>query len=295
MLLTLGEEDGKFDDCYVQSFKYPLVLRTNFTSTYQLPNMAPKKEKQTPRPVTSTADDIVPDKTQPANERVPTEVLQMIFEYLDFYDLIRCIQVCQRWAKCLPGDESKLRNALFSQDGQSACTARSLRLNIHFDIKGYLVRLSGNLLPYICWALREKEIKFDTGGSTCVNPIISRQKQLYHIVHSGHELHKNISLYRYKFKKLEDLRSITSYLGNITDCGNWKDMLVCVPAVTKLEVVLSVGGVGTHCPPRTIEDSRGVRMQSLVALIRVFLQELVDVVKADAPKAQIVDHGYKPR
>lgn len=72
-------------------------------------------------------------------------------------------------------------------------------------------------------------------------------------------------------------------------------MLVCVPAVTRLDVIFSVIGVGMKDQTRTLEDKRGVRMQSLVALIRVFLQELGDIVKADAPKAQVVDVAYKPK
>lgn len=257
--------------------------------------MAPRKKKQKARPAPSAADDIVPDMTLPASERLPNELLQLIFEYLSFYDLIRCTQVSRTWARCLPGDHSKLREALFLRGDQSANTEGPLRLEFNFRIVGNVVRLEDNVLPILLYGFFEEKIKCDTGGSTCVNPIISRHEQLYHIVHSGHQPHKLESFFLYGFDTLERLRSITTRLKHITDCGTWRKMLVCVPAVTKLNVIFSVSGVGTINQTRTLEDRRGVRMQSLVALIRAFLQEVGDVVKADAPKVRVVDrsHGYE--
>jgi len=248
--------------------------------------MAPPRKKQKTVHRRAAVGPIPQFTPQRASERLPNEILQTIFEYLSFYDLIRCTQVCKTWARCLPGDYSELHKALFLRGDQSTCTEGTpLRLHFHYEISGHVMR-SPRALPDLSYHLEERGVKFAVGTSTHVNPLISRHKQLYNIVHPGCKAY-----WLYLFTSLDHLQSITRDLRNVTDCGTWRDMLVCVPAVTKLGVKFSVGGVGET---RTIEDRRGVRMQSLVLLIRAFLQEMGDVIKEEAPKAKIWNFGYKP-
>lgn len=158
--------------------------------------MAPrKKKKQKTRSSPSAAADIVPDITQSASERLPTELLQMIFEYLSLYDLIRCTQVCKTWGRCLPGDHLKLSKALFLRGDQSANAEGSLRLKFNFRIFGNVNRLTDDNLPRLMHYLQEHDIDSTIGGSTCVNPTISCHEQIYHIVHSGHQPDKDKSLF----------------------------------------------------------------------------------------------------
>ena len=58
---------------------------------------------------------VVPSTTDHSALALPFEILQMVFHNLSLFDLIRCQQVCRTWAACLPGNDPRLRAALFLQ------------------------------------------------------------------------------------------------------------------------------------------------------------------------------------
>jgi hypothetical protein len=60
---------------------------------------------------------------------LPPEILQSIWRHLSFFDLLRCQQVCQKWVAYLPGNDSTLRQTLFSP-----LTRQYDRQPLYFDV-----------------------------------------------------------------------------------------------------------------------------------------------------------------
>lgn len=54
-----------------------------------------------------------PRKTNPSTAKLPTELLQEIFSYLDIWTLLRIRFVCRIWSHCIPGTSPTLRTTMF--------------------------------------------------------------------------------------------------------------------------------------------------------------------------------------
>ncbi|USP74277.1 hypothetical protein yc1106_01551 [Curvularia clavata] len=77
-------------------------------------------------------------QTQTADKRrisdLPTEVLQHVFFYLEFWELLRCQRVCQSWRSLVPGDSPLLAEQLYLKPSRSLQIYNLVPTTFEFEV-----------------------------------------------------------------------------------------------------------------------------------------------------------------
>jgi len=236
--------------------------------------MAPRRKKQKTKHARAAADATARSITNPARERLPTELLQMIFEYLNFDELMRCTRVYRKWAACIPGDNSKLREILFL-----TTNVPLWKDELHIKAHNFFSKDRGDsfhmtpTLPLITTKIPKLQINpwfEDTRWNKLVYLERLRPKPTPSIRRTG-------CPYAFAFSSVKQLRQMATSLESSVDEGLWTDMLVCIPPVQKLELKVDIY-LSSCCATltRTLADNRGIRFKRLVDSLRSLLKEVAE-------------------
>ncbi|KAI4947542.1 hypothetical protein J4E91_006362 [Alternaria rosae] len=222
--------------------------------------MAPRRKKQKTNHAPAAADATVRSTTQPAIDRLPTELLQMSFEYLSFHDLIRCRHVCGKWLLRIPGNDTDLRKKLFLTTDLPPWTRE-----LHIQAANYLSKPFGH--TFAMEPNRPRIVTRDYYPERLqTNPILKIDKSRIMLTYPS-----------FRFSSVEQLREKATSLKSRVDKGLWTDMLICVPPVQKAELRFAIFAGGFRVGfTRTLADNRGIRLQSLVDSLRSLLKEVAD-------------------
>lgn len=97
--------------------------------------------------------------------RLPLELLEGVWKYLDMFDLIRSQKVCEYWKTCLPGDKSTLNEALYSMLTRwTPIPADRPTIHISVEFSQHIV-FSENQLPRL-----SSSLEFDSSSGDCHPP-----------------------------------------------------------------------------------------------------------------------------
>jgi hypothetical protein len=234
--------------------------------------MAPRRKKQKIEHALDAADATVRRISEPASERVPTEVLQIIFGYLGFYDLMRCRHVSRKWSLLIPGDDPGLKEILFLTTKLPPWTDElQVQARKHF---------SKNRGHTFCMSPGRLHIVTST-SKLQINPLFlsPRWNQFAYPGLREPPPKVRFSWHEFDFTSVEQLRQIAASLESRVDEGLWTDMLICAPPVRSLKLRLTVY-LGSFCVHfrRTLTDNRGIRFQGLVDLMRILLKEIAEKI-----------------
>ncbi|EUC41916.1 hypothetical protein COCMIDRAFT_29367 [Bipolaris oryzae ATCC 44560] len=194
---------------------------------------------------------------------MPPEVLQMVFHELDFFDLLRCQQVCKTWRAYLPGNDPKLRDKLFvnrnrTQDSQGGGNDkknskihelhRDLLLGFNLGVKECVEGLgSYTIIPptvifpvYAPFWLRIN----DVSAAIIVHPMVEKLHKYFDIIFgSSFEVGDDRQQRHHKYYTRNDLTAAIEASKKTAKDKNesWKDMLVCVPPLSEIRIGLRFG------------------------------------------------------
>ncbi|EUC27350.1 hypothetical protein COCCADRAFT_41903 [Bipolaris zeicola 26-R-13] len=193
---------------------------------------------------------------------IPPEVLQMVFHELDFFDLLRCQQVCKTWCACLPGNDPKLRDKLFvnrtmtqnSQDDgedkeKSGHREVSHTLLLGFDLKArecgvgsrsYLITSPAVIFPG--YASLGSRIN-NASEAITVHPVVKKLHEYLHIIFGSlFEDDDDKQQWHQKYYTRNDLMDAIEAAEQTAKEKNesWKDMLVCVPPLSGIRFGIRV-------------------------------------------------------
>lgn len=119
-------------------------------------------------------------------EKLPLELLEKVWGYLNMFDFIRCQQVCAYWKACLPGDRSTLNEAMFSPLTRwTPIPADRPTIHIWIEPSQHIV-LSENQLPHLSFSL-----DFDNSygdwypydRARILHPILKYPADYSHLIH----------------------------------------------------------------------------------------------------------------
>jgi hypothetical protein len=88
--------------------------------------------------------------TSPTNS-LPPELLQKVWGFLPFFDLLRCQGVCKGWNPYLPGDDQALHRVLFSP-ATVATTPGTASWDVYIDFRQHH-RVQNGALPRLVFSL----------------------------------------------------------------------------------------------------------------------------------------------
>ncbi|KAJ6202376.1 hypothetical protein J3E72DRAFT_399920 [Bipolaris maydis] len=156
---------------------------------------------------------------------MPPEVLQMVFHELDFFDLLRCQRVCKTWRACLPGNDPKLRDKLFVnrtriQDSQDCVNDKE---NKYASFGPFADDASKAITVHPMVNKLHKHLHIVFGSLFKVG---SDKQQLYHKYHTHNDLMAAIEASKKIVKENNE---------------SWKEMLVCVPPLSKIKFGIEFG------------------------------------------------------
>jgi hypothetical protein len=207
---------------------------------------------------------------------VPPEILQTIFRNLGFNDLLRCKQVNKYWASALPGTDPILNHRLF------ASTAR-------------IVKTKPSKMPMLMlrpiihmWIIPEEKQLPDLGYDIVLHCKVKSRRMPKH--RRNHPIIQDfpcyMSLVNKYFNYTEEwdqrqqllfgnFRQLANRLSSDPeDYGNWKEQLMCIPAVDQLDIRLlwhkpdDVNDAEVNRVLRTRKMEKGVTVGEVVRTVR---------------------------
>jgi hypothetical protein len=257
------------------------------------PRMAPERKKQRKSSGGAATQAMVHGINTPAVQRLPPDILQMIFGHIACVDLIRCMRVCRTWNRYLPGNDPKLHEALFVSCKQQP-TKELIRLDFSISIRGAIGRRWREDLPRVTYYItlnfmppRDRKVS--------LHPAICWTPRYVHIfnTHLRHTIEFSpFAIKAIAFTSMDELEEKTRLNENHIRDGTWNDSLVCVPAANKVQVNFT-NFDDSNTETHVLTDSRGVRLQTLVQLMRENLQQAHTKAKSFISATDIIDYHWR--
>jgi hypothetical protein len=234
---------------------------------------------------------------------IPPEILQTIFRNLTFFDLLRCQQVNKTWSSYLPGNDPFLARTLFTSARKVVKSNPSNPpcLLLKPLIETFLLSPADDDLPSLCFTMCLKD------GFTLINmprrvvfhPIMTGISRNMPFVSDAFEWPEDFDVQLkdemnpwMQFFTLRELEREVSVRKSIEEDGNWKDHLLCIPAIDCVEVTwrwyknIHVGGEDVTRSLRTRKMKRGITVGAFVEVMRDLLSYAVADVKRFADKLE---------
>jgi hypothetical protein len=202
-----------------------------------------------PPPITpmSTSSKTTEETSKAHRPDVPPEILQNIFRSLTMHDLLRCQRVNTTWRAYLPGNDPTLCRKLFTPSRKAlvAKPKATPRLTLRATVE-VCIATEANKLPHLVYMLSFMNHLTRTNMPTRVklHPIIEDFGDNMELVNDEFRYPNHWSdIQRARvepwlmFTSLADLRYSMRKRGHAD--GNWKDHLMCVPAIEQVVIQLN--------------------------------------------------------
>jgi hypothetical protein len=166
-------------------------------------------------------------------EKLPLELLEEVWGYLDMLDLIRCQQVRTCWKACIPGERSTLNDGIFSP-GTRWTTRPGKDPYVHIWVEpSQHVALSKDQLSRLSLSLDFDSFCGDWDDKANVlNSILKYPFDYSDLIHPAFTPGPKYE--QFQFTSFDDLNVLTQLPSSRGE--SWEGMMACVPIFEALTV-----------------------------------------------------------
>lgn len=161
---------------------------------------------------------------------LPAEVLQNIFVYLEFWDLVRCQRVCKTWQAMVPGDSPLLAETLYLKPSRSLQIYSLVPTTFDFEID-VAPQSSDSSPQHSPGSSISSRFSFGSGdGAATIRNDISLSRRCLGLIRTSQEIvfHPLIT----DFNFWVNCERVTGKYE-----GSWRHMLVSMPPLKELTLI----------------------------------------------------------
>lgn len=172
---------------------------------------------------------------------LPPELLQKVWGFLPFFDLLRCQRVCKGWNTFLPGDDQALHQAMFSP--ATVATSPHATWEVYIDFRQHH-RVQQGALPRLVFSLDVTTSALGRGEHMRITPtgkwvLVETHHPILKDTHAFIDLiHPEFpgAFESFEFTDVQDLKLLEKDAES--NNASWQKMLARVPAVKKMKMVV---------------------------------------------------------
>ncbi|KAF2869947.1 hypothetical protein BDV95DRAFT_596229 [Massariosphaeria phaeospora] len=215
------------------------------------------------------------------NMRLPTEVLQLVFNNLPLPDLLRCQRVCRTWYHGIPGTDSHLKEILFSGSRTRMNDTYSRGFTISFRLKYYNRRIL-NQAPHTTWYFSVDDNFIRDAhflSKQVLHPVFMELPHFTYLANSNFDRHGTL-----RFTSLQELYYLTKPQTMMAQSDSLRNAYICVPPVQNLNIRwrynhVDLGRTLKVASPTELNNENGVTVGDLIDVLRAKIATLHEVVK----------------